>query len=52
MNEQAREAQRQYMKLWRERNRDKVKEHNRRYWEKKAQQMQQTGGETVAKADH
>ena len=32
----AREAQRAYYREWRKKNPDKVREKNRRYWEKKA----------------
>lgn len=39
MNEQAREAQRVYMREWRRRNKDKVRESNRKYWERRAQRM-------------
>ena len=44
MNEQklsskAMEVKREYAKQWRAKNRDKVKEANRKYWERKAQQM-------------
>lgn len=36
MSEEAREARREYMRDWRERNPDKVKAYNARYWRKKA----------------
>ena len=39
MSEQARAAQRAYRKKWREANKDKVRESNRRYWERKAAQL-------------
>ena len=39
MNEQAREAQRVYMREWRRRNKDKVRESNRKYWERRVQRM-------------
>lgn len=32
----AREMKREYFRKWRAANKDKVKENNRRYWEKKA----------------
>lgn len=45
MDEKAREAQREYLREWRKRNPDKVRENNRRYWErrvaKKAQAEQE-----------
>ena len=36
ISEAAREAQRAYYREWRKKNPDKVREKNRRYWEKKA----------------
>lgn len=39
ISEQARAAQREYLREWRRKNPDKVRENNRRYWERKAQQM-------------
>lgn len=43
MTEQARAAQRAYKKAWREKNRDKVRQQQERYWEKRAaQQAQET----------
>ena len=32
------EARREYQKKWRDANKDKVKEHNRRFYEKKAKE--------------
>ena len=37
--EQAAELRRAYQREWRRKNRDKVKESNRRYWERKALRM-------------
>lgn len=34
-----REAQRQYQREWRAKNPDKVREKNRRYWEKKGREF-------------
>lgn len=51
MTNAAREAQRAYMREWRRKNPDRVKAKNKRYWEKKAQQMQQNGGNKDAKTD-
>ncbi len=48
MTDAARKAQRAYMREWRRKNPDLVKEKNKRYWEKKAQQMQQSGGDVNA----
>lgn len=36
--EAIREAQREYFREWRKKNKDKVRQHNRNYWEKKARQ--------------
>lgn len=36
LSNEAREAQRAYKREWRKKNRDKVKNANKRYWEKKA----------------
>ncbi|MBO6229822.1 MAG: hypothetical protein J6O50_04580 [Ruminiclostridium sp.] len=33
------EARRQYQKEWRAANKDKVREHNRKFWEKRAAQI-------------
>lgn len=47
------QARREYQRRWRKANPDKVREHNRRYWEKKAREQSQNlanpctrGGET------
>lgn len=44
MNEKAKEARRAYTNAWRAANRDKVREYNNRYWERKAEQMKQAAG--------
>lgn len=44
MDEKAREAQRAYMREWRRRNKDKVRESNRKYWVRRAQRMEEKGG--------
>lgn len=36
MNDEAKKAKNQYMKKWRERNKDKIKAAQERYWQKKA----------------
>ena len=41
MTEEARKAQREYMRKWRKENPDRVKEATRRYWEKKAAEAAQ-----------
>lgn len=40
LSEQAKAARKAYYKEWRAKNRDKVREKNRRYWEKKAKEAQ------------
>lgn len=37
-NERAAELRREYHKQWRAKNKDKVREYNRRFWEKRAAQ--------------
>lgn len=37
IEELVREEQREYYRQWRAKNKDKVRENNRRYWEKRAQ---------------
>ena len=39
LSEAARAARAAYQKEWREQNRDKTKEHQRRYWERKGQEL-------------
>lgn len=39
LEELAREIQREYLREWRKRNPDKVREYNKRYWRKKALEM-------------
>ena len=36
LEELAREERREYFRQWRSKNKDKVRESNRRYWEKRA----------------
>ena len=36
LSEAAREAQKRYRAAWNQKNRDRIREYNRRYWEKKA----------------
>lgn len=40
MDEKAKEARRAYSNAWRAANKDRVREYNQRYWERKAAQMQ------------
>lgn len=39
ISEAARAAQREYKREWRKKNKERVRESNRRYWEKKAAEM-------------
>ena len=48
----ATEARRAYMKAWRAANKDKVKEHNRRYWERKAAKMADKEAKSNAAAEY
>lgn len=41
MSNAAKAAMREYQRKWRQANKDKIREINRRYWEKKAAQMMQ-----------
>lgn len=36
------QARREYQRQWRRNNPDKVREHNRRYWEKKAREYRES----------
>mgnify|MGYP000864639481 FL=1 len=36
IKELARELQREYLRLWRKKNPDKIKEYNERYWRRRA----------------
>lgn len=45
----ATEARRAYMRAWRAANKDKVKEHNRRYWERRATRMVEKEGGNYGK---
>ena len=47
--EKALVAQREYMREWRRRNPNKVREHNRRYWVRRAEKMQQQAGRDTEK---
>lgn len=44
-NEQAAEARRAYNNAWRAKHKDRVKEYNRRYWEKRAERLKQSANE-------
>ena len=49
--EKALAAQREYAREWRRRNPDKVREHNRRYWVRRAEKMQQQAKQDAEKGD-
>lgn len=44
LSDQARAARREYARAWRAQNKDRVRDCNRRYWEKKAKQLQENDG--------
>lgn len=46
--EKAAEKRREYKKRWNAKNRDKVKEHTRRYWERKVLQEQEAQANDTA----
>lgn len=39
MDESAREAQRQYLRKWRREHPDRVQQHNRTYWQRRAERL-------------
>ena len=41
----ASEARRAYMNAWRAKNKERVKQYNKQYWERKAEEMQRGGEE-------
>lgn len=51
MNEAARKALNAYNRKWRAENKDRVKEYNRRYWEKKAKAENENTAEIVNAAE-
>lgn len=48
LSEQAMEARRAYYRAWAARNKDKVREKNRRYWERRAEKQAQSGPDRPA----
>lgn len=46
LSEEAKQARKEYRREWRARNKDKVAESNRRYWEKKSQMIPDTHAAT------
>lgn len=43
LSPEAREARRVYLREWRKRNPEKVKQHIRNFWERKARKMKENG---------
>jgi hypothetical protein len=46
LEEKAREEQRAYMRKWRAANKDKVRKHQRTYWQRKAQKKAEAEAES------
>ncbi len=44
LSESAKKSRAEYFREWRKRNPDKVRENNRRYWERQAQKLQASEG--------
>lgn len=51
MTEKAKEARRAYANAWRAANKDKVREYNQRYWNRKAEQLHQDSHQKKAQAE-
>jgi len=51
MTDQAREARRAYKREWNRKNKDRVAEHQRRYWERRAAAASQTDGQEAQDHD-
>lgn len=47
LDERAAEERREYYRQWRARNKDKVRENNRRYWERKAAKKAEAAKEAI-----
>ena len=45
--ERAKDLQRQYLKAWRKKNPDKVRQYNKAYWERKAQRREAENEQTA-----
>ena len=52
MTDAAAEAKRAYMRKWRAENKDKVKAHQQKYWERKAAELKAKEGEVNAAAEY
>ena len=46
MSEAAKEARRAYLREWRAKNKDRIRDYNARYWAKRAELENKEGGET------
>lgn len=51
MTEQALQARREYRRKWARENRDKVRAHQERYWQKKADQQAAAAGKQAPAAE-
>ena len=51
MSEAARKAQAEYMRKYRKQNPDRIREINRRYWEKRAKKQQEAKESNAENAD-
>lgn len=51
LSENAKQARREYKREWRAKNKEKVKESNRRYWEKQGQNIPAENQEDPAAED-
>ena len=52
MTDSATKAKREYMRKWRAANKDKVKAHQQKYWERKAAEMEEKEGKDDAAAEY
>ena len=41
MSDEAKAVQREYKRIWRKKNRERIAQYNENYWEKKAQHLQE-----------
>jgi len=52
MTDSATKAKREYMRKWRAANKDKVKAHQQKYWERKAAELEAKEGKDNAAAEY
>jgi hypothetical protein len=45
LTEKAKQARREYENAWRRKNRDRVKQYNAQYWEKRARKIKEAGSD-------